>query len=621
MIEVSFTLRVYSEIYIKDPGIGLVGDKYYTDYTIVIIKSPTSLSMDAIINLNNINSNHNPIGSALTITNRQMPPTGNLRALFVGTTTNINNLIPVDHELTVHNLYLNSIHANNSIDPAFYEFELIKKGSVSDAPNQFGFDIILNDKLQVGTYVIEYSYYDTSAKRSITFKKSAATSVSIANLMYETYSSDQEGQSFGFETQTADFKTYVEFGYLFGELTSGNNPLTFVPTYNEEAYSYEDNLLYYTIRLGTRDIMDDFKLAPYLRLVSANMTYRYITSGIVETDPTLTAIDIGKKQYVITYVVELETSATQTLVHIIEERTPQEMLVYSDDNLLTSTSFDITREALETRVDIDFNLIEFSMYQQIKVYQDGILIDGIFDESSGAVNEVYFGDNIELFNLILTANLDIGNKEYEFVLERENVQYSLGVLNINKLQGVSAYLLDIKYSLSDDEALLEYPIIRAANNLGVANHDYDTRIYYNGVDYHTAIDAGITHFRVDGKVADIVLENYAPRLTQPFGSTIYRYIGTGNPESDYNDPSKWSETLEADYVGFDDSETIVVYMVISEDQNHRVYYHMTATDIDYNLTLKFIIYYEYEDEFGQIQHILANHPNSPIKKFSRIDIT
>ena len=126
--QVSFTLRVYSEIYIKDPGIGLAGDKYYTDYTVYIIKSTTNLTMNATINLNHTNSTHNAIGTSLTINDRQMPPTGHLNALFVGNSTAVNNLMPNHHEMTIHNLYLGSVHVNNMIDPEFYELELIKKG-------------------------------------------------------------------------------------------------------------------------------------------------------------------------------------------------------------------------------------------------------------------------------------------------------------------------------------------------------------------------------------------------------------------------------------------------------------------------------------------------------------
>lgn len=611
--QVTFTLTVYSEIFVKDYGIGSVGEKYFTEYTVIINKVATSLAMNGMVTLNDIVSNHNPINSSLVISDRTMNAFGNIQVLFTGSSTDVNNLIPSNHQVKVHNIYLDSINANNVIDPDFYAIELIKKGEIASNLNQFGFNIIMSDRLQTGNYVIEYSYYETSAKRSIEFTKIEAGNASIINLEYETFSIDNNNQVFEFDVKNSDFKTFVEFGYLFGTFNSEVTQLTIVPTFNPNAKSYEDDLLFYTLRLGTRDIIFNFKPGPFIRLTDASMTYRFIDLNVVQNDPTLTTEDIGKIQYIVTYNLLLESNLTQVIQHVIQERSPQELLVYRDDNLLTSTNIDVTREALLTRIDIDFNLIDIQLYDQIKVFVDGVLIDGIFDTSPNAVNSVYFGENNNVFNLILTSYFGVGQKIFEFVLEREGIDYRLGILNITKQLGVNAYLLDIRYSLNDTEALLEYPVIRASNSLGEPNQVHDTRIFFDGIDYATAITSNVTHFRVDGKVADIILENYSPRFTIPFGSSIFRYIGTANPEADAYDPSKWTDVLEADYVGFDDSETIVVYMVVSEDQSSRVFYHMTATDIDFNLTLRFLIYFEYTDELGQTHRILANHPDSPIK--------
>ena len=287
---------------------------------------------------------------------------------------------------------------------------------------------------------------------------------------------------FDFTTQSTNFKTYVEFGYLFGLASQGQTPLTIAFESKDNVHSYEDTIDYYNLIFDSKIIIGKLKLAPFLRLTSASMTYRYIDQTIVTNDPSLTPSDIGKIQYMITYQILLEGGAQQTIVQTIEERDPKDMLVYSDDNLLTSNSFDITREAFETRVDIDFNLITPSLYQQIMVKQDNVNIDGIYSPEA----EVYFGDHDLMFNLILTAQLDVGNKTYEFIVNREEVSYSLGVLDINKLLGVSAYLLDIRYP-KDDEPLLIYPIIRASNQQGVPNDTHDTRVYFNGIDYDSAI--------------------------------------------------------------------------------------------------------------------------------------
>ena len=470
---VSFTLRVYSEIYVKDQGIGLDGSKYYTDYTIIIVKSTTALTMNAVINLNQTNSTHNNIGAALEITNRQMPATGSISALFVGTTTGVNNLIPNAHELTIHNLYHTSVNANNVIDPSYYQLELIQKGSLANL-NQFGFNMTLSDALQAGDYVIQYSYYNSSALRTITFEKNAATAVSITGVNYDTYSFDTSGDDLSFTAQSNDFKTYIEFGFILDHVTQTAQGLSIEETISSP--SYTSNLAFYKLKLNETIILDEVKLAPFLELESASISYRYITAAIVSADSTLSSDDLGK-QYIVTYVVALESGGMQTIVQTIEERTPDAMLVYSDDNLQTSYSFDITREAIETRVDINFNLYDPQMYQNILVYLDAVAIDGIYDYSEDAVNTVYFGDNLDKFNLILTSNLDIGKKQYDFILEREGAYYNLGTIYINKLLGISAYLLDIRYP-NVDEVLLQYPTIRASDNTGVPNQLYDTRVFF-----------------------------------------------------------------------------------------------------------------------------------------------
>ena len=213
-----------------------------------------------------------------------------------------------------------------------------------------------------------------------------------------------------------------------------------------------------------------------------------------------------------------------------------------------------------------------------------------------------------MFILYITGLLGKGVKTYLFQLEREagtdgepGIYYELGVIEIEKLPGSSAYLLDIKFTLDDSEVIFEYPIIRATDSSGVIDNSYDPRVYAGGIDYGTTIAENITHFKIDGKVSDIILEHYCPRFYLPYGATIERYDSiTG----------EWVSNLYDDFAGGEDGvEKIVKYRVRSEDGQQEVVYFITAVDIKYNLTLRFKVYYEMSD--GTL--IEASDINSPIK--------
>ena len=67
--------------------------------------------------------------------------------------------------------------------------------------------------------------------------------------------------------------------------------------------------------------------------------------------------------------------------------------------------------------------------------------------------------------------------------------------------------------------------------------------------------------------------------------------------------------LETDFLGDETQAAVIRYRVISEDGQNTVEYYITVTDIKYNLTLKFNIYYEFSN--GSI--VRAEHESSPIK--------
>lgn len=590
----TFTLRVYSEIYIKDQNIRNQ-NKYYTDYTIRLVRNSTAIATNATITLNGTNSTHNSIGD-VTITNRTMPPSGNLTALFVGTNNNVNNLIPNHHEMAVFGLYIGNVNNTNKIDESFYELEIIPKGSVQGNVNQFGFDIILSDTLQAGTYTIQYSYYETSPVKSITFTKRVSTERTILDLDYDYYSKDNLGLDTIFTPESSNsFKSFIEFGYEIPNVTTTNQALQIQTNYVVNPKFYQDNVESYTLSLGGNIIIDNFVISPFARLQSANIRYQYVTGN---------SVDRGKKQYIITYSIQPESGASQTVTHTIEERTPTNINIYLDSNLQASNNFSITREAIQSLIEIDFNLIDDSLYDLMFMTIDGVVHD---DENS---EEVKLVDDYGEFNFIITSASPVGEKSYQIIINRENNQFVMGEVLITKNKGVSAYLLDVKFEGLDGGLIIKYPTIRPSNNVGDPNDSHDTRFYSEGIDYVNSMGEVYT-FRIDGEVSDIDLENYSPGFILPFGARIQRYDpinGWTALTDNVNDPS-----LKTDYVGMGDVLEIIQYRVVPEenapnDYSNSVTYFVTTRDVKYNLTLRFKIYYNHP-VYGLI---LANSSNSPI---------
>ena len=219
---------------------------------------------------------------------------------------------------------------------------------------------------------------------------------------------------------------------------------------------------------------------------------------------------------------------------------------------------------------------------------------------------VYF-ENTEYYYIVnVTGALEPSTVEIAFILTRDNdVTKNIGTIIIEKELGYNAYLQDINFQVVGD-SVSAYPSFYEADENGnvVDNSDYEIRGYYAGIDYDNADINGIKHFRIDGTVADVDLESYSPNFTIPLGSTIERLDEDGN----------WTTDLEANYLGEEEDasgelkDVVVTYRVISEDLVNTVYYHITARDVLYNLTLRFTIYYQLPN--GEC--IDASDANSPI---------
>lgn len=579
---ISFPIKVYSELSIMDQNIFENG-KYTETYTVILIRENTNIETNATITLNKdrVGSNtfdvSNISGNYSIKENLKLYPDGNIQVLFRGRTSQIRGLIPLNHLMSIHNIYLVENQEDILIDPNYYNVTIIPR----DSNYRFGFVVEFSDLLSNGQYKIEYSYYDNSARRYINVHKDTSDSFDIVDVKYNYFSNDLEGLiNYFTRTSEQEFMTYIEFGYQIPGVDKQVKNLDLI-VHNKTAPSYVD-YKYYELHLEENKIIE-LEIAPFAELISATIMYEYTEQG--------------KVRYVLKYTIVNESNDEQIITHYILERDTREMLIFLDDNLQTSNSFTITREARLSKISIDFNFINDDLYQNV-IFS----VHNINGELPFTDDEIYEGIHENMFVFYITGLLDKGENTYLFKIERElGIYYDLGEIIIEKLPGQSAYLLDIKFTVDDNEIVFEYPVIRATNEDGVIDNSYDPRIYADGIDYETTIINNIKHFRIDGKVSDIILEHYSPRFFLPYGATIERYDSLNQ---------EWVTDLYDDFAGSeDDVEKVVKYRVISEDESQEVIYFITARDIKYNLTLRFKVFYELPN--GTI--VDASDINSPVR--------
>lgn len=582
---VTIPIKVYSEIAIKDPNIFASG-KYTETYNIIIKRIDTSITTNATIILNQ----NTPYQDSFTVSSiganynvedsKKLIPNGSLDVTFTGSTDSVKKLIPQNHLMKVHRVVLVNGQTETEIDPNYYSLTI--KPNIN---NYFGFTIGFSDLLKEGQYKIYYSYYDNSAIRSISVKKDKSSLYDIIELSYLHFSSDLAGLDKTFaRTDSKSFTTYIEFGYQIPYVTKSVQTLSILTQpIDSNAPSYVDNI-YYELYLNGSKIVT-LRIAPFARITSATIKYEYTENS--------------KVQYVINYVITNENNQVDTIEHFILERNPNFMKVYLDDNLQPTSSFKITREARLSKISVDFGFINENLYQNIILSVHNIDGKYIYTE-----DEIYLGYQNDMFVFYITGLLDKGLKTYKLELLREEgleEYYELGLIDIEKSPGTSAYLLDIRFTLSDNEVIVEYPLIRVLDENGERDDSYDPRVYSDGIDYANTIEANKTSFLVVGKVADILLEHYSPRFYLPYGATIERY--------DEN-KEEWVTDLYDNFASEDEEvQKVVKYRVKSEDTKQVVEYFISVIDISYNLSLRFKIYYELPN--GTL--IDANASNSPIK--------
>jgi hypothetical protein len=438
-----------------------------------------------------------------------------------------------------------------------------------------------------GDYYFEYRFFPSSAVNTIYFDKAASTAKAILDFSHYSILQSKliNGQA---------ISSNINLGYVLNIDTSTNN---FTENVDGSLPSYRSKKTY-DISFMTAG---SFKISPFAEITRAQLISTTYTNGY--------------KDYTIEYVVKAEDSSTVTYTHHVYEReidfvsallngnetNPEDLYVNREDSLTTFT-LDL---GLDQALDL-YNLTEGSeSYFTIDVSATD-LQETPYDPDD-IVGITYDVD--DLLNIYIGFDTLPGYYTFQFYFYRDgtaNYVTLATTVEIVKAEGVSAYLTDIRFSQWAFET--SYPDMYTANSQGVVNTDYYPAVYFAGIDYAGADTAGYQYFKVAGKVSKVPLEQYAPFMLDylPYGATIARYAydyAEGEwywtNEVAYGASYEEESVLLANFTVFPDTglepgeneEVMILYRVTAENGENMVYYFITVTDVEFNATFIFDIYY------------------------------
>ncbi len=456
-----------------------------------------------------------------------------------------------------------------TVNPEHYT---ITSSPVANATNYpFSFTLFVDGTLRGGQYRVGFRllpYQDV--KDYYTFTKGNSTLRTIEAI--EHYSS-------GLVTPASTtFSTLLNFGYPL-DFSS----LTPVAVTDPLALPYQSDVLYYTLPFLNQLDISDF--ATISNVTVNSTTY---TAG-------------GFRIYNISYTLLAESGAQTVYNHQITERAIAITDVFRNNNKVTMTSLNpvqITREALETTVSINYGVDESYSSDIYNLVLDNPDSYFVIDPDT----TVGFTFSVTEDYLVVTIDSSAEAGVYTFAVGYQRTGdplIDLGDLYIRKLEGTNAYLTDIQFAELATETNYAKIYVSDSDGIPIVGSPYVPTIYYAGIDYDGSDDDGITDYRVDGQVSNIPLDEYIPYFLNylPLGATISRQLPDLSWSAEVDGPDDTDIAgLAADFTSeayanaFGD--IIVTYRVTSEDGLNEVYYHITVTDVTYNVSYIFDVIYE-----------------------------
>ena len=375
-----------------------------------------------------------------------------------------------------------------------------------------------------------------------------------------------------------DFDSFINIGVPLNidanntHITQNANPISYLPDTFDISYMTNGSL----------------EISPFAEVISAVKTGETFVNGYLV--------------HQLTYVIEAEDGTQTTYTHEIFERTVSIERVEKNNNIVAIDDIFATREADLTVFTVDLGLNQ-PINDAIDFYgnPDTVFTINVVDDLGASI--AYQGISWsfdEFLNIEMTIDTEPGDYYFDirYIADGRNIQFqttSLSDLKITKNQGLDAYLSDIRFSAFANET--NYPDLFARDAAGNVLPQYEPQAYFNGFDYDGAKIDGIQYFRIDGEVSNVPLDDYTPIFDGflPIGATIERRAW-----DDVNSVWFYTSDLAADFTrdpqtgiepGPTQDKVTIRYRVTSEDGTNEVFYDISVTDVVFNVTFIFNIYY------------------------------
>ncbi|MBN2877946.1 MAG: hypothetical protein JXL85_09885 [Bacilli bacterium] len=595
---------VYSEAFLGDDL--YAHDTYYSDFHVYITFLPTLAQLPGTTQIETVQFNGGGTISASGTTDVRSLGTvnslGSIRLNFEDTKGVFTQGYDFKDNFVV------KYYDGTIVDSSYYTVTSIPVDIVSTV-GYYSITFTFIDTTRMGDYYFEYRYFPTSTLYTCYFDKAAST---VSSLLDFGYYSDEDSISYDNFTITS----YLNFGLFLDMDTSTGN---WSSSTDNGLPSYVSNVTY-DIDFMTPDTLS---ISPFAEVISARLVSTSITDGY--------------KTYQLEYTIQAEDGSSQSVyTHNLIERTVDLVSVLKDGNDVELDSITVTREADETEMTVDLGfdqtqslyVLETGSYTGLEISVSGTTNDGLTTYTPEEIVGITYSASDYLYIYISYETLPgIYTFSFKYYRDGSSSDYVTFVteLEITKSLGQNAYLIDIAFSELANETT--YPDINLTDQYGViVSSSYDPAIYFDGIDYDGADEAMYPYFKIDGRVSNVPLDSYVPFFLEylPYGATISRHA------YDF-DTSSWYWTTEADadsegsvldelatsFTEFPDTglepgvdpldpreEVVIEYRVTAEDGITSVYYFITVTDVTYNLSIVFDIYYCTDETQGSCS--LAN---------------
>jgi len=577
---------VYSEAFIGDDL--YAHSTYYKDYQVYIEFTPALIQLPGTTQIETVQFNGG--GTVAASGTTDVRSLGNVNSLG-SITLNFEDTKGVFTQgYDFKDYFVIKYYDGTTVDISYYSVSSSPVNIVSGT-GYYSITFTFTNVTKMGDYYFEYRYFPTSTLYSCYFDKSASTASSLTDF---TYYSENDSISFNSYVITS----YVNIGYEIDMDTSTTN---YSSSTNTGLPSYVSNVTYNIDFMTSGSLV----ISPFAQIVSARLVQVSITDGY--------------KTYQMEYIVQAEDGSTQLVyTHNLIERTIDLTSVLKDGNDTEITDVFTTREAALTEFTIDLGfdqnldlyVIDPGAYSYLEIEVTGTTNDGLTTYTPEQIVGISYSVNSYLY-IDMTYSTLPGIYTFTFIYYRdgsptEYVTFATDLV-ITKLLGENAYLSDIDFSQLANETT--YPDINLTDQYGVIiSSSYNPAIYFEGIDYDGSDVAGWPYFKIDGRVSNVPLDSYVPYFLDylPYGATIARYAYDENTlswywtdEADANSDESVLDQLVTDYTTFPDTglepgdgeEVMIQFRVTAEDGATHVYYYVTVTDITYNLSIVFNIYY------------------------------